>query len=151
MTWCYRIAKPGDGTLGKRMWEDSGRYRQHGPRWKINGSLEWFSLFQAFRCTFSWNIVASYSNWRTRMKRNGEEISPYPSPPLPTPAPIAAYSCSLFFPRILRAEALRCPPHYRQSHFALRISESWDYSRKTKGSKNGLYRVEPPYLRPFFP
>ena len=68
-----------------------GRYRQRGPRWKTNGSLDWFSLFQAFRCTFSWNIVASGSNWRTRMKRNGEGISLYPWPPLPTSDPLAAY------------------------------------------------------------
>ena len=119
-----------------------GRYRQRGPRWKTNGSLDWFSLFQALRCTFSWNIVASGSNWRTRMKRNGEGISPYPSP--------------LSLPQLpsqltLRAEALRSRPHYRHNAFVLRVRESWDYSRKTTGSKSNLHGVEPPYLLPLLP
>ena len=73
------------------------------------------------------------------------------TPPLPTSAPFAVFSCSLFFARILRAEALRCPPHYRQSHFVLRARESRDYSRKTTGSKNDLHGVEPPYLLPLLP
>ena len=51
----------------------------------------------------------------------------------------------------LRAEALRSRPHYRQSPFVLRVLESWDYSRKTTGSKNDLRGVEPPYLLPLLP
>ena len=97
------------------------------------------------------NVVESGSNWRTRMKRNKEGIPPFPSPPLPTPAPRAVFSCSLFFPRILRAEALRCPPHYHQNHLVLRVRESRDYSRKTTSSKNDLHGVEPPYLLPVLP
>ena len=51
----------------------------------------------------------------------------------------------------LRAEALRSRPHYRHSAFVLRVRESWDYSRKTTGSKNDLHGVEPPYLLPLLP
>ena len=50
----------------------------------------------------------------------------------------------------LRAEALRSRPHYH-SAFVLRVRESWDYSRKTTGSKNNLHGVEPPYLLPLLP
>ena len=82
---------------------------------------------------------------------DGEGKSPHPSPPLPSPAPFAVFSCSLFFARILRAEALRSPPHYRQSHFVLRVRESRDYSRKTTGRENDLHRVEPPHLLPLLP
>ena len=51
----------------------------------------------------------------------------------------------------LRAEALRSRPHYRQSPFVQRVRESWDYSRKTTGSKNDLHGVEQPYLPPLLP
>ena len=68
------------------------------------------------------------------------EYVPIPSPPLPTPAPLAVFSCSRYFAPTLRAEALRFPPHYRQSHFVLRVRDSWDYS-KTTGSKNDLHGV----------
>ena len=78
------------------------------------------------------------------------EYVPIPSPPLPTPAPLAVFSCSRYFAPTLRAEALRFPPHYRQSHFVLRVRDSWDYS-KTTGSKNDLHGVEPPYLLPLVP
>ena len=62
----------------------------------------------------------------------------------------------LFLPQIpsqltLRAEALRSRLHYRHSAFVLRVRESWDYSRKTTGSKNNLHGVEPPYLLPLLP
>ena len=82
------------------------------------------------------------------MKR---EYLPTTPPPLPTPAPLAVFSCSRLFAPTLRAEALRSPPHYRQSHFVLRARESRDYSRKTTGSKNDLHGVEPPYLVPLLP
>ena len=78
------------------------------------------------------------------------EYVPIPSPPLPTPAPLAVFSCSRYFAPTPRAEALRSPPHYRQSHFVLRVRESWDYS-KTTVSKNDLHGVEPPYLLPLLP
>ena len=51
----------------------------------------------------------------------------------------------------LTAEALRSRPHYRHSAFVLRVRESWDYSRKTTGSKYNLHGVEPPYLLPLLP
>ena len=77
---------------------------------------------------------------------------------LPTPRPLSLPQLpSLFFPAhfsfraYVRAEALRSPPHYRQSHFVLRVRESRDYSRKTTGSKNDLHGVEPPYLLPLLP
>ena len=73
------------------------------------------------------------------------------SPPLPTPAPLAVFSRSFFFTPTLRKEALRSPPHYRQSHFVLRVRESRDYSRKTTSSKNDLHGVEPPYLVSLLP
>ena len=79
------------------------------------------------------------------------EYVPIPSPPLPTPAPLAVFSCSRLFAPTLRAEVLRSPTHYRQSHFVLRARESRDYSRKTTGSKNDLHGVEPPYLLPLLP
>ena len=77
------------------------------------------------------------------MRRNREGISPYPFPPLPTPAPLAVFSSSLFFAPTLRAEALRSPPHYRQSHFVLRARDSRarDYCRKTTSSKNDFHGV----------
>ena len=56
----YRITKPGDGRLGQLTWEVSTARSKMKTR--TNGSLDWFSLFQPFRCTFSWNIVASGSN-----------------------------------------------------------------------------------------
>ena len=79
------------------------------------------------------------------------EYVPIPSPPLPTPAPLAVFSCSRLFAPTLRAEVPRSPTHYRQSHFVLRARESRDYSRKTTGSKNDLHGVEPPYLLPLLP
>ena len=82
------------------------------------------------------------------MKR---EYLPTTPPPLPTPAPLAVFSCSRLFAPTLRAEVLRSPTHYRQSHFVLRARESRDYSRKTTGSKNDLHGVEPPYLVPLLP
>ena len=75
------------------------------------------------------------------------EYVPIPSPPLPTPAPLAVFSCSRYFAPTLRAEALRSP---QQCHFVLTVRESWDYS-KTTGSKNDLHGVEPPYLLPLLP
>ena len=76
---------------------------------------------------------------------------------LPIPRPLSLPQLpSLFFPAhfsfraYVRAEALRCPPHYRQSHFVLRVRDSWEYS-KTTGSKNDLHGVEPPYLLPLLP
>ena len=79
------------------------------------------------------------------------EYVPIPSPPLPTPAPLAVFSCSRYFAPTLRAEAIRSPPHYRQSHFVLRVRDSWDYSKTITGSKNDLHGVEPPYLLPLLP
>ena len=86
----------------------------------------------------------------TKEKKWRENIS-LPLPPLPNPAPLAGFSCSPFFARILRAEAIRSPSHYRKSHFVLRVREFRDYSRKTTGSKNDLRGVEPPYLLPLLP
>ena len=79
------------------------------------------------------------------------EYVPIPSPPLPTPAPLAVFSYSRLFAPTLRVEVLRSPPHYRQRHFVLWVRESRDYSRKTTGSKNDLHAVEPPYLVPLLP
>ena len=62
---CHRITEPGGGRLGKRTWEVSTARSMMN-----NGSLDWFSLFQAFRYTFCWNIVASGSNLRTQRKKN---------------------------------------------------------------------------------
>ena len=128
-----------------------GRYRQRGPRWKTNGSLDWFSLFQAFRCTFSWNIVASGSNWRTRRKRNGEGVSNFPLASTPYPSSPGCFFLLIFLCTYPESRGLRSPPHYPQSHFVLRVRESRDYSRKTTSRKNDLYRVEPPYLLPLLP
>ena len=61
---------------------------------KTNDSLYWLRLFQTRRSDIhvGWIIiVASGSNWKTGIKRNGEVVSPYPSPPLPTPAPLAVF------------------------------------------------------------
>ena len=75
------------------------------------------------------------------------EYLPTPPPPLPTATPLAVFPAHFS----LWTEALRSPPHYRQSHFVLRARESGDYSCKTTGSKNDLRGVEPSYLLPLLP
>ena len=50
----HRITQPRDVRSGKRTWEVSTARSMMN-----NGCLDWFSLFQVFRYTCSWNIVAS--------------------------------------------------------------------------------------------
>ena len=45
MTLCYRITKPGDGTLGKLI----GEVSTARSKIKTNDSLYWFRLFQTRR------------------------------------------------------------------------------------------------------
>ena len=70
--------------------------------------------------------------------------TPYPSSP-------GCFFLLIFLCTYPESRGLRSPPHYRQSHFVLRVRESRDYSRKTTSRKNDLYRVEPPYLLPLLP
>ena len=122
MTWCYRITIPRDGRLGKLIWEVSTARS----KMKSRDSLCWFRLFQTRRS----DIHVGWIKWRAarteehgRKEKEGEYL-PTPPPPLPTPAPQAVFSCSLFFALTLRAEALRSPPHYRQSSLVLRANVS---------------------------
>ena len=142
-TWCYRITKPGDGTLGKLIWEVSTARS----KMKTNDSLYWFRLFQTRRSDIhvGWIIiVASGSNWRTRMKRNGEVVSPYPSPLALPQLPWLFFSCSLSL-RLPWEQRPSIPSPLFESHFVLRACV------KTTGSKNDLHGVEPPYLLPLLP
>lgn len=113
----YRVADPGVGPLPLFLDQTEARRAEkiflrlpppfsHGlvstaRSTMKNGSLGWFSLFQAFRYTCRWNTVANGSNLRTRREENREGISPYPSPPLPTSVPFAVFSCSIFFASVI--------------------------------------------------
>ena len=94
--------------------------------------------------------------WRVARteEHGGKEMEKeYPPTPPPTPYPSSpgCFFLLIFLCTYPESRGLRSPPHYRQSHFVLRVRESRDYSRKTTSRKNDLYRVEPPYLLPLLP
>ena len=104
-----------------------------------------------FRYTCRLNIGKSGSNWRTRMKRNGEEISPYPSPSSPYPSSPGSFFLFTSLCSYPESRGPSIPYPLSSIHFVLRARESRDCCRKTTGSKNDLHGVEPPYLVPLLP
>ena len=92
-----------------------------------------------------WRVARTEEHGGKEMEK---EYLPTP-PPTPYPSSPGCFFLLIFLcTHRLRAEALRSPPHYRQSHFVLRVRDSRDCSRKTTSSKNDLHGVEPPYLLP---
>ena len=91
---CHRqITEPGDGRL-------LGRYRQRGLWWI---TVVWSGLACSRHSDI--HVLGIYSGEWLELKnteeKNWEGISPYPSSPLPTPAAIAFFSCSLFFAPVI--------------------------------------------------
>ena len=85
------------------------------------------------------------------MKRNGEEISPYPSPSSPYPSSPGSFFLFTSLCSYPESRGPSIPYPLSSIHFVLRARESRDCCRKTTGSKNDLHGVEPPYLVPLLP